>query len=311
VRHHVHRNDERDALRYTLGMVRIDPALERIAARLTAADLRADSGDTSDLFEDDERPFVDVYSVTGLRRVLQEYGLDEALRRKGLGDHTLRITREDDFRHRLELVLSDGQPVMDMRLHLREAAVTHGDPVAVVVVDWLLMQHPRQTFSAERPQLPGQRHPGTGLGRIVHGLLVLLCRRLGRDGLVTVPERFHLAALYRRLGYRAADVDMAADADVVAVMTAANDQGVSFVALAWAVERGLVFDDDGRPWRYAPHTRFCPVSARLERVLTPTPSTTSTTSMMSSPPTPHFHIDVDGLRRSLADDPVEGLTTIG
>jgi hypothetical protein len=284
-------------------MVRVDPALERIAARLTAADLRADSGDTSDLFDEDERPFVDVYSVAGLQRVIHEYGLDEALRRRGLSDHHVVITRDDDFRHRMQLLLSDGSPIMDLRLHLQEAAVIHGDAVAVVVVDWLLMQHPRRGFSVERPRLPGQRHPGTGLGRVVHGLLVLLCRRLGRDGLVTVPERFHLAALYRRLGYAAVDVDTAADGAVAAALGAADAVGISFVALAWAVERGFVFDDEGRPWRYAPHTRICPVSSRLERVLAASTTSTST-------PLPSFSIDVDALRASLRLEPVEGLTTL-
>lgn len=201
--------------------MRVDPALERIAARLTTADLCVNSGDTADLFDEDERPFVDVYGVAGLQRVIHEFGLDEALRRRGLGDHHGVITRDDDFRHRMWFSLSEGSPIMDLRLHLQEAAVIHGDVVAVVVIDWLLMQHPRRCFSAERPRLPGQRHPGTGLRCVVHGLLVLLCRRLGRDGLVTVPERFHLAARYRRLGYAAVDVDSAADGAVAAAVGAA------------------------------------------------------------------------------------------
>jgi hypothetical protein len=168
-------------------LVSVDPALERIAARLTAADLRANSGDTADLFDDHERPFVDVDvdvdSVAGLQRVIHELGLDDALRRCGLEDHHGVITRDDDVRHRMQLLLSAGSPIMDLRLHLQEAAVIHGDAIAVVVVGWLLMQHPRRGFSVESPRLPGQRHPGTGLGRVVHGLLVLLWRRLGRDGL--------------------------------------------------------------------------------------------------------------------------------
>ncbi len=278
-------------------MVRVDPDLEAIASRLSSAELRA--GDDDDPFDEHSGPFVDVYSVAGLQRVFQEYGVKEALASRDLGDHHLKITRDDPFRHRLQIVLDDGAPVMDMRLHLQESSSgALGDrPMTVVVVEWLLMQHPRRRFSPHKPRFPGQLYPGTGLGRLVHNLMILLCRRLGRDALVTVPERFHLAVLYRRIDYVA--VDAADDVVVDAVLAAGDRAGVDLATLAWAIERGCVTDADGTAFVYEPHTLILPVSPRLERAMSAKPKTTTAKA-------PHFVVDVAALKRSLAADPVDG-----
>ncbi|MDP2343741.1 MAG: hypothetical protein Q8O67_22475 [Deltaproteobacteria bacterium] len=282
----------------------LDPRFERIARRLTAADLRADDDDDDDGLDLMEartgRRFVDAYSTAGLRRALDEYGITAALVALGLADHELRISADDPFRHQLRIVLADGRQVMDLRLHLVDAAV---DPVAdpnrvsVVVVDWLSMQNPRASFSAQRPRLPGQEHPGTGLGRTVHQLLVLLCRRIGRDALITVPERFHLAVLYRKAGYVCLDADV--EAVLIGVERAGAAAGLSLAELAWAVERGYVHadDDDATVFVHAPVELVFPVSPRLERGLARRPQA----------PIPAFVVDVEALRSSLAKDPVDGL----
>ncbi len=287
-------------------MLRVDPDLERIAMKLSSADLRvaADDDDDQDLFSARTSPvFVDAYSESGLKRAFVEYGVVDDLNARGLRDHHLKITREDGFHHRLEILLDDGSRVMDLRLHLRERSLLRGKPVAVVGIDWLLMQHPRLSFSPQRPRLPGQAHPGTGMGRKVQELLVLLCRRLGRDGLVSVPERFHLSVLYRRIGF--VPVLAADTAGVDAALAAADVAGISLTQLAWAVERGFVVDTEGRPWVYAPHTLICPVSSRLQRALHHDDA-----KRVAGAAAMTLHVDVDGLRASLANDPVDGVDSV-
>lgn len=293
-------------------MVDVDSRMERIARRLTAAELRieADGADDDDdlLAVRQTDRFVDTYSPTGLKRAFDEYGITTALEQRGLGDHRLVITREDPFRHRLQLLLDDGSMIMDLRLHLVDADVgargdakakakaaepASGDSASVVVVDWLLMQNPRASFTAARPCLPGQQHPGTGLGGQVNQLLILLCRRLGRDGLVNTPERFHLAQLYRRMGWVGDSDD---DAVIAGIVDAATRQGLSLPELAWAVERGFV-KDGADAWAWSPHEVFCPVSKRFERALAHPPAA----------PRPGFVVDVDALRASLRSSPVPGL----
>lgn len=292
-------------------MVRVHPDLERIAERLTSAELRSVEDDDGDLLSRDHPNFVDVYSESGLRKAMQEYGIERDLAARGLGDHVYRITRDDPFRHRLEVLLRRATPndpevrIMDLRLHLQETRLPHprrGEvEVGVVVVEWLSMQNPLAQFSDERPMLPGQRHPGTGMGRKVNDLLVLLCRRLGRDALVTVPERFHLALLYRMLGYVSVDAPAGPDDDdVLAVWAAAQRAGLSLGALAWAVERGCVLDVDGAPYVHTPHTVACPVSPRLERALR--------RSAPSRQIGVGIRIDLEAFWASVVKEPIPGLT---
>jgi hypothetical protein len=299
---------------------RLDPHFERISRRLTTLELRQpDPGEEGSAVADGSmfgrvpHRFVDTYTARGIRTVIHEYGLEEKMAAQGLGDFELRISEEDPFRHRLELLVlpdgpgfgGDGEPgpthIMDLRLHLSSVALPgvqeHAD---VVIVDWLLMQNPRRSFTRERPRLPGQRYPGTGLGRDVAQLLVIMCRRLGREGLLTVPERYHLAELYAKGGWRAPAPE--ADRDLDAVIAATRD--LSLAGRAWALERGFITDEDGEPVTYAPHERVFPVSPRLERAMAPG-GFLWLARLLS--PVPRLHVDLEGLRASLIDEPVEGM----
>ena len=64
----------------------------------------------------------------------------------------------------------------------------------LLAIEWLLLQNPRAVFTAERPALPGQRHPGLGMLRDVIALLVQVCHRLHLDGITYTPSHFHLAS---------------------------------------------------------------------------------------------------------------------
>ncbi|HSM52322.1 MAG TPA: histone deacetylase, partial [Thermoanaerobaculia bacterium] len=60
-------------------------------------------------------------------------------------------------------------------------------------IEWLLLQNPRLGFLSGRPPLPGQKAPGLGMLREVISLLILVCERIGLDGIAFVPSHFHLA----------------------------------------------------------------------------------------------------------------------
>jgi hypothetical protein len=221
----------------------VDPRLERIAARLLTAELAAFP---SGVHDDDDKPrFCGLYTLQGLHRVLHAYGVTRQLRAIGLGDAQLHLESSDAFHHRLHVCLPGGQTIMDLRMRLFEH---HGE--AVVGIDWLTMQHPLHTFTDDKPALPGQQHPGTGMARLVLQLLVLLARRLGRVALVTVPERWHLAVLYARAGFSPVDGSVAADLRDIGVMMLRS--GLSFHAAAWALEQNQIVDDDGRAIGFRP-----------------------------------------------------------
>lgn len=303
-------------------MARIDPSFERLARRLTSLQLRRpDSGadgtdvadDISDALEPDRsrsRAFMDTYSDAGLRTVIAHYGLHDKLVEQGLGDYQLVVTEEDPFHHRLEIVLPtlERVHVLDLRLHLARLSLPGSDDedgealrVDVVAVEWLRMQNPRKRFTPERPRLPGQVFPGTGLGKDVGQLLQLMCKRVGREGLVTVPERHHLAELYARGGWLAPSPG--GDRLIDEVQLAGR--GLSFAARAWAMERGFVFDEQGEPVVYVPEERVLPISDRVQRALAPGGFWQFATQLLE--PRRRLRVDVEGLARSLETSPVEGM----
>ncbi len=296
-------------------MPRLDPRFERLARQLTWLELRRPDADDELAGEEELSPrgraFVDTYSVAGLRTVIDHYGLHAKLEARGLGDYDLVVTEEDPFHHRLELVVRGDVPdgadrhVMDLRLHLgrlkspRAESSENAEGFDVIVIEWLLMQNPRGTFTRERPRLPGQRHPGTGFGNDVAQLLVLMCRRITRAGLVVVPERFHLAELYARGGWLAPSA--AGDRLIDEVKLA--EPGLSFAVRAWAMERGCVFDEDGARVVYVPEERVLPIVDDLEKALTPGGSWLK--SLFE--PRRRLRVDVARLAESLRDEPVEGM----
>jgi hypothetical protein len=70
--------------------------------------------------------------------------------------------------------------------------------LALLRIEWLLLQNPRAEFTTDRPRLPGQSHPGLGMSQDIVALLILACDRLQLDGLVFVPAHYHSASQSRK-----------------------------------------------------------------------------------------------------------------
>lgn len=103
---------------------------------------------------------------------------------------------------RLE-VEGEEAPLMDLRLS-EEARVLSGfaerklgsGTLALLVIQWVSLQHVRGSFTSERPRLPGQSYPGLGVGRKLYRVLWVLARELGKDALSAFPMYFHNAVYY-------------------------------------------------------------------------------------------------------------------
>jgi hypothetical protein len=70
--------------------------------------------------------------------------------------------------------------------------------MALLRIEWLLLQNPRLPFTVDRPRLPGQKYPGLGLLTDIIALLIVACDRLQLDGLLFVPSHFHTASQGRK-----------------------------------------------------------------------------------------------------------------
>ncbi len=130
------------------------------------------------------------YTASGLEYALFQQGVLGHIQR--LGYEKLRVDIDaGDVGQRMRLL---GQ--CDGREHVLIEVVLERQkrgPEEVLFVNWLSLRNPRATFTASRPQLPGQEVPGLGMGPEATALLVLLARRLDLSAVVFRPAWFHLA----------------------------------------------------------------------------------------------------------------------
>jgi acetoin utilization deacetylase AcuC-like enzyme len=201
------------------------------------------------------------YSPQGLELAFERAGLLDRLRIRGfeepamfleLGNPAGDTVRLYGDRHKRELL-------MEARLRIDR----HTAPgVALLAIEWLLLQNPRVDFSAQRPQLPGQRHPGLGMLEDIMALLVLACDRLQLDGLLFVPAYFHTAAQGKNLRFLKPD-----DEGVVRALRAALD-GRPLAEASQAVAEGRVIDQrTGRSFEWTPRPMVLPVTPRLREMV--------------------------------------------
>ena len=143
------------------------------------------------------RKLLGYYTLQGLELTLERAGLLDRIR--GMGYEQPRVELEldnpagDTFRlygdaARTELLL-------ECRVRIDRATVPDA---ALLRIEWLLMQNPRARFTAQRPRLPGQNHPGLGMLQDVLALFIVTCDRRGLDGLLFVPAHYHTACQGRK-----------------------------------------------------------------------------------------------------------------
>jgi hypothetical protein len=118
-------------------------------------------------------------------------------------------------------------------------------------------------FTARRPRLPGQEHPGLGLLRDVLGLLLLVCEKHGLDGVAFRAAHYHIAMQSRRYVHFLRPEDEArARAFTGAV------QGLPLADAATAVEeRRVVASDSGEAQEWPSSLMVLPASQRVRALV--------------------------------------------
>jgi hypothetical protein len=149
-----------------------------------------------------------VFDEAGVARALEERGVLRAIRSR-LGGAELRVRlHPDEGILRIHLASAPegpGSVVVEVKAHLvagtgDENGRRLGFPALdYLAIDWMLLQNPLRAFAPGRGPLPGQRHPGLGLGEEVVASIVRTARRLGASGVIGIPMYYHAALLYHRL----------------------------------------------------------------------------------------------------------------
>ncbi|MCA9543480.1 MAG: hypothetical protein KC613_03790 [Myxococcales bacterium] len=205
------------------------------------------------------------YTEAGVLAALEAYGILDGMRHRGYSQFEVRFELED-FAHTMQVV-SDGLVTCECKLRRIRGAT---DPCIAAFqrdflpelldVEWLALSDPKAEFSPERPRLPGQDVPGSGLGAEVFITLVLAARRLGLHGLVEVPERFHNAVFYQQ-GPRFIDPVFQGRFEALADLLKPH----TLAEVSWALEEGRVVDAgaDDAPLLWAPREQLYPLDQRV------------------------------------------------
>ncbi len=135
--------------------------------------------------------------------------------------------------------------------------------LSLLRIEWLLLQNPRAEFTADRPRLPGQSHPGLGISQDIIALLILACDRLQLDGLVFVPAHFHTASQGRKWLHF---LDPRDEGVFRALRNALHGLPLSEATLA--VDEKRVMDvRTGEPFTWRPAPMVMPVTDRLRTLV--------------------------------------------
>jgi len=214
----------------------------------------------------------DFYSTEDVADALERYGVAPVLRARGFSEiapvletvdperQIVRVSAARDGRRKLlgEAILRDDEYATDTPF----SGSLRGRRLHLLVVQWIRLQDPTRPFTPERPALPGQDHPGLGVGRQVMDMLLGLSARRGLAGIMVCPEFVHNAVIYSS---QFRFFDPAAQGRFEALISSL--EGLTLAEIAWGVETGCV-TDSGKPFSWFHEEMIRPtgdlVTAHLE-----------------------------------------------
>ena len=209
--------------------------------------------------------FLGHYSAAGLRYALTRYGLWSRLEERAQGAIDIQLTGVGESIETLRLRDDSGGLLVELRAGLLSGDVDGegGLPETErpwLSIEWLSLQDPHREFPPHRAKLPGQDHPGLGVGREVMELLLIMGWRLGCAGLLGHPAWFHNAVMYR-IHYRF--LDPAEEGRMRALLRAWRESGLGLGEFSWAVDEGRVIGPEG-PLSWRPGLVVAPLTAEGE-----------------------------------------------
>lgn len=161
--------------------------------------------------------FMNKYTVNDVQNIIRNSAIGERLEKVGFSDWYVEFDLTDSFNHYLYLRSKRfsgkdqyiGFLIVRVDQNLRLKISSHSSKsiqfiennidissLDLLNIQWLSLQNPGATFSNKRPRLPGQRFPGSGIGRAVFIVIRRLCIINHHDGIMNIPEHFHNAVFY-------------------------------------------------------------------------------------------------------------------
>ena len=161
------------------------------------------------------RLFLGRYNEEQIRAKLERHKILPMLRTYGFHPLILNVESDGLIEHRI--VIHTGEMRYDkilLELRLREGVFkvreavnkTHPDlmklleidNVAMLWIDWLLLQNPFIEFNSQKPPLPEQKYPGLGILNSVVPLIGEFASETYKQAVLDIPEHFHGALFYAK-----------------------------------------------------------------------------------------------------------------
>ena len=151
--------------------------------------------------------FLGKYTQNEVKAILAKKGFYKEAKKKGLWPLILHIApTERPPVQRFQIFYKSSDPsnmLVDLKIkdgvffpEDRTALNVPGDGFRFLIMEWLTMQNPLKSFSAGRKPLPGQTHPGLGIGRKAIDLFVYLAQVNRNDGVLAFPAYLHNALIF-------------------------------------------------------------------------------------------------------------------
>jgi hypothetical protein len=212
--------------------------------------------------------FLGRYSMTEVKAVLGKRNFFKEAQKRGLWPLAFELDSSNYPVQRLQIFLEPKRPdrvIVDLKIRegrLAPKDYLHLNPsffgYSFLIFEWLTIQDPRLGFSAQRPPLPGQEHPGLGLGKKVVDIFSYLARLGRQDGLLAFPAYFHNALLFSRY-FNFLNPEKAAE--IQAIKRAFPS--IPFKHMAWIVYLNCLRYADGQGYEWRAEEQVCALDKTL------------------------------------------------
>jgi len=213
--------------------------------------------------------FLGRYSIAEVASVLGKRNFFKEARKRDLWPLTFTLDSSGHPVQRYQIFLKEAKPenlIVDLKI--REGRLKPKDDLPFpaeffefdfLVLEWLTLQNPLLSFSRKRPPLPGQEHPGLGLGRKVVDVFVYLARLTQKDGVLAFPAYFHNALLFARYFHF---LNPEKQGEILAIEKAFPD--IPFKHLAWIVYLNCLRKEGGEVYEWTAEEQVYPLNRALK-----------------------------------------------
>jgi len=207
------------------------------------------------------------YTRHGIELTLERLGILNQVRAKGFAHPSVTVHLAPSLGHTVRVYGDSDQRELLMELRMRRDR-TAMKGMEFLYAEWLMLQNPRKQFTTDRPRLPDQDHPGLGILAEIVALMVVMCEKIGMDGIMFVPAHYYMAALGRRHLMFVHPEDAKSYAAIRKAVT-----GLPLAEATSAIEHGRVVDSVTRaPVRWHTPLMILPVNEELLKELVATDS---------------------------------------